>query len=75
MSYPSVRDPLKEWQRAAGAAGQPYTLLVDAGGAVVGRFAGAMDAPTLARRVEERLGVPAPPAAALLPALSDGEPA
>ena len=64
--YPSVTDPDGSWARRAGLRGPPLTLFVGADGTVAGRVSGALDAPSLARQVEELLGVPAPDAAALL---------
>jgi cytochrome c biogenesis protein CcmG, thiol:disulfide interchange protein DsbE len=61
VTYELWEDPDGDWFRATGGRGAPYTLLIDADGAVAHRHAGPVTERSLLGLLDEHLGI-APPA-------------
>jgi cytochrome c biogenesis protein CcmG, thiol:disulfide interchange protein DsbE len=60
VTYELWEDPDGDWFRATGGRGAPYTLLVDAAGAVVHRHAGPVTERSLLGLLDEHLGISSP---------------
>ncbi len=60
VTYDVGWDPDLEVYRATGSIAMPTTAFVSASGKLVDTFAGALDAGSLAQRIEDALGVTAP---------------